>query len=76
MNGKKTITTFLVLLLTLAFAAAVYADVAIKPSQPTSMTFVKNETTGGLSGTVQNHTRGYIYYYNIDESAPTQKWKA
>ncbi|MBW2967903.1 hypothetical protein KY362_05450, partial [Candidatus Woesearchaeota archaeon] len=42
----------------------------------TSMTFVKNETTGGLSGTVQNHTRGYIYYYNIDESAPTQKWKA
>ena len=62
-------------LLTLALASLAMAQ-SIEPTAPTSMTYVTNSTTGGQSGTAQTHERGYIHYMNIDESAPTDKWKA
>jgi hypothetical protein len=76
MTNKTIKTLLLAVLMTLATAALVWAEPAIEPTQPTSMTYVTNSTTGGQSGTAQSHQRGYIHYMNIDESAPTQKWKA
>ncbi len=76
MNNKKTISLLLSVLMTLATAALVWAAPSIEPTQPTTMTYVTNSTIGGQSGMSQAHQRGYIHYVNIDESAPTQKWKA
>lgn len=76
MNNKKTTAFLLAALMTLAMAAIVLAEPSIEPTQPTSMTYVTNSTVGGQSGMSQAHQRGYIHYVNIDESAPTQKWKA
>jgi len=73
---KKTITILLAALMTLATAALVWAAPSIEPTQPTSMTYVTNATVGGQSGMSQAHQRGYIHFVNIDESSPTQKWKA
>jgi hypothetical protein len=75
MKAKTTITVLLLVLMTLAVATMVRAA-SIVPTAPSSMTYVTNSTTGGLSGTADTHPRGYIHYMNIDESAPTQKWKA
>lgn len=76
MNINKTKTILLAVLMTLAMAAAAWAEVSIEPTSPTTMTYVTNSTTGGQEGMSQAHQRGYIHYVNIDESAPTQKWKA
>lgn len=73
--NTKTLTILLAALMTLAIASAVNAA-SIEPTAPTSMTYVTNSTVGGQSGTSQSHVRGYIHYMNIDESAPSQKWKA
>lgn len=74
---NNIITAFLLAaLMTLAMAVVVLAEPAIEPTRPTSMTYVTNSTTGGQEGLSQAHQRGYIHFVNIDESAPTQKWKA
>jgi hypothetical protein len=71
----KLTTILLAVLMTLAAAFAVSAA-SIEPTTPPTMTYVTNSTIGGQSGMAQTHVRGYIHYVNIDESAPTQKWKA
>ncbi|MBN1543972.1 hypothetical protein JW898_00755 [Candidatus Woesearchaeota archaeon] len=76
MATKKTTTILLAVLMALAAAALVWAAPSIEPTQPSTMTYVGNSTIGGQSGIEQSHQRGYIHYVNIDESAPTQKWKA
>ncbi len=76
MTTKRTTGFLLAALMTLAMAAAVWAEPSIEPTQPTSMTYVTNATVGGQEGMSQAHQRGYIHFVNIDESAPTQKWKA
>ncbi|MBW2972576.1 hypothetical protein KY359_06070 [Candidatus Woesearchaeota archaeon] len=76
MANKTTTTILLAVLMTLATAAMAWALPSIEPTQPSTMTYVTNSTIGGQSGLAQSHQRGYIHYVNIDESAPTQKWKA
>lgn len=73
--NTKTISILLAALMTLAFASVVNAA-SIEPTQPTSFTYVTNSTVGGQAGMAETHVRGYIHYANIDESAPSQKWKA
>ncbi len=75
MNNKQIITILLAALMTLAIASVGMAA-SIEPTQPTSMTYVTNSTVGGQEGTAQTHERGYVHYMQIDESSPTQKWKA
>lgn len=72
---KKITTTILLALMAVALAGIATAA-SIEPTQPTSMTYVTNSTVGGQSGLAQAHVRGYIHYVNVDESSPTQKWKA
>ncbi|HII71541.1 TPA: hypothetical protein HA265_02190 [Candidatus Woesearchaeota archaeon] len=76
MRAKQTIASLVFLLMTLAVVGIAYAAPSIEPTAPTTMTYVGNSTVGGQSGTAQSHQRGYIHYMNIDESAPTQSWKA
>ncbi len=76
MKAKTIMAILLGVLMTLAAAGIAFAEPAIEPTAPTSMTYVTNSTTGGQEGTAQSHQRGYIHYMNIDESAPTDKWKA
>jgi hypothetical protein len=76
MKNKPIMAFLLAVLMTLAMAAAVWAEVSLEPTQPSSMTYQGNSTVGGQSGLTQSHQRGYIHYVNIDESAPTQSWKA
>ena len=75
MRNKTIMTILVAALMTLAMAAFAAAQ-SIEPTQPTTMTYVTNATVGGQSGTAQTHVRGYIHYMNLDESSPTQKWKA
>jgi len=76
MNTKTTLRFLIAALVTLVSVFAVSAAPSIEPTTPNSMTYVTNSTIGGQSGMAQTHQRGYIHYVNIDESAPTQKWKA
>jgi hypothetical protein len=71
----KTTTLLLAVLMLLAAAVSVSAQ-SLAPSAPSSVTYVTNSTNANLQGTAQSHVRGYIHYVNIDESSPTQKWKA
>ena len=57
----------------IALMATVMAQV-VNPSAPTNVYFVKNRTVSYPNGTILNHTRGYIYIYNINETQPTIKW--
>jgi hypothetical protein len=77
MKAKNTTTILVLALLTLACAAVAHAGaVSLFPSIPSTFNVVSNSTNAGTAGQQQNESRGYIYYTQIDESAPTMKWKA
>ncbi|MFH1133641.1 MAG: hypothetical protein V1735_04060 [Nanoarchaeota archaeon] len=71
---KSIIQTFLVVVLLVVVVFSTYAGVL--PSQPNNLTIMGNSTRGYVNGTIQNKTRGYIYYANISQVQSTEKWLA
>lgn len=65
--------TIVMMVLMLASIVAVYA---INPSQPDGMHVGGSGTRQEINGTVQNRTRGYIYYAEVNQSQVSDKWVA
>ncbi|MBU0979448.1 MAG: hypothetical protein KJ709_01460 [Nanoarchaeota archaeon] len=65
-----------ILVMTLMIAAVVSVYAVVLPSQPDGMHIEGSATRSYINGSVQNQSRGYIYYSEMNMSQMSNKWIA